>query len=192
MNYTDKQLLDKVATLKGIEKRNKIPLIIGVQSKADKFDEFDDKFYLFDENNKFVLVTTGTTNAGETGLKDFLKWSPKGTGIWKTNEFYNKCFNYGFTKGQECLRLCTEIFHFRDNNKNNKVEEIGQVYKSNTLAHFHGIEFNKSIQISNKIAKKIGAYSVMCQVANVTQDYKKIINFVKPFKFCDYAILKEF
>lgn len=191
-SYTDKQILDKVKSLSSYKRTLGIPLLVGVQSLEDAYDEFDDKFYLFDENDKFVMVTSGTTNAGATGLRDFLKWSPKGTGIWKTNQFYKKCFKYGLTKGQECLRLDTQILHYRDNNKNQKIDETGMVYESNTLAHFHGIDFDKPLNISKKVAKRIGGYSVMCMVANVQQDYAKIINFVKPFEYVDYALIKEF
>ena len=190
--FTDKEVFEKLRTLKGFEKRSKeLPLLVGVQSLEDKFDAFDDKFFLYDENNRFMIGISGTTNAGSTGLKDFLRWNPKGTGIWATNYFYPKCFGHGFTKGQECLRLITQIYHYRDNNKNDKVEEKGQLYKSNTLAHFHGIDFDNSLNLSKKVATRIGGYSVMCQVANVQKDYAKVVNFVKPYEYCDYAILKE-
>jgi hypothetical protein len=39
---------------------------ISLKSDEDAYDRFDDKFYLF-KGEDFIMVTTGTTNAGSDG-----------------------------------------------------------------------------------------------------------------------------
>lgn len=190
MKYTDKQLLDRVKSLSSFKRTAGIPLLIGVQSKADGFDIFDDKFYLFDEKNNFVITTTGTTNSGVTGLRDFLKWNPKGVWVWKTDMFYPSLYGYGLHKGRMiCLRQNKPVYGFRDGDRDNKNEQIGEMIFDNVNANFHGVDYDPN---SVKVINRIGGWSVACQVCNNMVDYRKIIRFVKPFVNCDYALLKEF
>lgn len=190
MKYTDKQLLDRVKSLPSFKRTSGIPLLIGVQSKEDKFDEFDDKFYLFDDKDIFVIATSGTTNAGATGLKDFIKWNPKGVWVWKTDMFYPSLYKHGLHQGKmNALRQDKAVYGYRDGDRDDKNEQQGTLYFDNVSANFHGVDYDPN---SVKIAKKIGGWSVACQVCNNMIDYKKIIKFVQPFVYCDYAILKEF
>ena len=69
-NYTDKELLDRVKSLKTYKTLPSNRWILGVRSKADIPNEFDDKFYIF-EGEKFIDVLTGTTHPGLTILKNF-------------------------------------------------------------------------------------------------------------------------
>jgi hypothetical protein len=69
-SYTSKQLLDKVKTLKSFVVIPSGYWILGVQSNEDAYDRFDDKFYLF-KGEDFIMVTTGTTNAGSDGQQNF-------------------------------------------------------------------------------------------------------------------------
>ena len=108
-NYTDKQLLDKVKSLPSFKQIPKDYWILGVQSNEDKFNEFDDKFYLFN-GEKFVMVTTGTTNAGLTGLKNYNTYNPEGCAVIKTNEWYYSLWSTGLHRGKmRALRQATPI-----------------------------------------------------------------------------------
>jgi hypothetical protein len=192
-NYTDAEIFARAYQVTDMKSRRSkgLPLLVGIQSIEDAFDAFDDKFHLFDENNKYVCSASGTTNAGSTGLKDYMKYKLSGTGIWKTNEFYPKCFRHGLHKSRmEALRLDTEIFYYRDSDKDNKAEEGGKLLKGNTAANFHTVSYEK-LDGNEKISTRIGAWSLMCQVVNVVKDYRKIVRFVKPYVHCDYILLKE-
>jgi len=189
-NYTDLEIFERLNTIPSFKRTKDIPMIIGIQSNDDKFDEFDDKFFLYDENDKFVIGTSGTTNAGASGLKEFIKYNPKGVWVWETDVFYPMLYRYGLHKGKmRALRQDRAVYGYRDNNKNEKNERIGKRYFDNVNANFHGIDYDPN---STKFLKKIGGWSVACQVVNDMEKYKKIIDFVKPFEYCDYGLLKEF
>ena len=86
-NYTDKQLLTKVKSLPSFNGIPKGFWILGVQSLEDRFNEFDDKFYLFN-GETFVMVSSGTTNAGKNGMISYESQNPAGVAVIKTNEWY--------------------------------------------------------------------------------------------------------
>ena len=189
--FTDKEVFErgKLVTSLGAKRSVGLPLIVGIQSLADAYDEFDDKFFLYDENDKFIIGTTGTTNSGATGLKDFMNWNPKGCWVWQTDRFYSGFYEYGLHKGRmNALRQIKAAYGFRDNNKNDKSEQIGKLYFDNVNANFHGVDYDPN---SIKVIKKIGGWSTACNVCNNMVDYKKIIKFVKPYVYCDYLLLKE-
>lgn len=188
--FTDIEIFNRLKSIPSYKRTIGMPMIVGIQSNADVYDEFDDKFFLYDENNKFIIGTTGTTNAGSSGLKNFIKWNPKGTWVWKTDMFYPKLYRYGLHRGKmRALRQDKACYGFRDGNKNEKAEQIGQMYFDNVNANFHGVDYDPN---STKFIKKIGGFSVACQVVNDMVKYRKIIDFVKPYEYCDYALLKEF
>ena len=90
------------------------------------------------------------------------------------------------------LRLSTEIWHYRDGDKDNKAEEQGKLYKANTNANFHTVTYDL-IKDNKKILNRIGGWSTMCQVINNVEEYSKIIDFVyNNGGVADYALLKEF
>ena len=136
-NYTDEQLLNRV---KGLNSFIRIPndyWILGVQSKDDKFNEFDDKFYLF-KGEKFIMVTTGTTNAGLTGLKHYDTYNPNGCAVIKTDEWYYTLWRPGLHKGKmRALKQYSAIKYYRDWNKNDKAEEIGNINEGVIGINFH-------------------------------------------------------
>ena len=73
--YTDLELLEKVKSLPNFKKIPKQRWILGVRSNEDDYNTFDDKFYEF-ENEKFIRVLTGTTNAGSGFFRGgFLKYN---------------------------------------------------------------------------------------------------------------------
>lgn len=189
-SYSDKQLLDRVEEIGG-----KIPnvgkyLIIGVQSEEDAFNKFDDKFYVFD-GHKFMIVTSGTTNAGKTALHHFDKYNLTGAAVWRTNQFIEDCFIPGKHKGRmKALRQHSDILYYRDSDKDDKAEEQGTLHKGVIYAHFHGVDYNF---FNDTIRHNINGWSFACQVVNRMNDYRQIINAAwNRNKTVDYALLKEF
>ena len=189
MQYTDEQLINRVKSLDARIVPDKY-LIVGVQSLADNFNEFDDKFYLF-LGGQFILVTTGTTNAGKNALLGFDKAGLPGTAVWKTNEFYSDLFSYGLHKGKmPCLRQVAPIKFYRDSDKDEKAEEQGKLHEGIIHANFHGVSYDMD---SKMVKGSINGWSYACQVCNNMPDYRVIIDQIRkhPLK-ADYALLKEF
>lgn len=187
-NYTDEQLLNRVKGLKSFIRIPNDYWILGVQSKEDKFNEFDDKFYLF-KGEKFIMVTTGTTNAGLTGLKHYDTYNPEGCAVIKTDEWYYTLWRPGLHKGKmRALKQYSAIKYYRDWNKNDKAEEIGKMREGIIGINFH----TASYQPYNVIARLIGGLSTGCQVANNTADYYKILDYIGNQDVVSYCLIKEF
>lgn len=189
-NYTDKELLDRVKTLKSYTHIPEL-LLIGVRSKADIFNQYDDKFYFY-WNRVFITHTTGTTNPGSFSLLGGWKSTNKiGSAIVKSDEIYYDVYGYGLHKGKmPALRQIGNMKYFRDNDNDKFSEEIGKEYSGNFATAFH---FNDYNIVSKTLKILIGGWSEGCQVANVSEPYNKIINLVKSEKKkVSYALLKEF
>lgn len=186
--YTDEQLLNRVKSLQGFKGIPDGYWILGVQSSEDKFNEFDDKFYLF-KGEKFIMVTTGTTNAGLTGLKNYDTYNSEGCAVIKTDEWYYKLWTPGLHKGKmRALKQANNIKYYRDWNKNEKVEEIGKIREGIIGINFH----TASYQPYNVITRLIGGWSTGCQVVNNTADYYKILDYIGNQKEVSYCLIKEF
>jgi hypothetical protein len=161
---------------------------LGIQSNEDKFNNFDDKFYLF-KGEKFVLVTSGTTNAGKSAMMGFEKYNKLGVAVIKTNEWYYDLWQSGLHKGKmKALRQISPIKHYRDNNKNTKIEEIGELYDKIIYCNFHTNSYDKLTKIVRWI---VGGWSACCQVCNNPIDYYEILKLVGKEKV-SYCLLKEF
>lgn len=187
-NYTDEQLLNRVKGLKSFIRIPNDYWILGVQSKEDKFNEFDDKFYLF-KGEEFIMVTTGTTNAGLTGLKHYDTYNPNGCAVIKTDEWYYTLWRPGLHKGKmRALKQYSAIKYYRDWNKNEKAEEIGNINEGIIGINFH----TASYQPYNVITRLIGGWSTGCQVANNTADYYKILDYIGNQDVVSYCLIKEF
>jgi hypothetical protein len=186
--YTDEELLNKVKSLPSFRGIPDDFWILGIQSKEDKFNEFDDKFYLF-KGVKCVMVLSGTTNAGLTGLKHYDTYNPEGCAVIKTNEWYYKLWTPGLHKGKmKALKQLSPIKYYRDWNKNEKAEEIGKIREGIIGINFH----TASYQPGNIITRLIGGWSTGCQVANNTSDYYNVLNFIGNQKEVSYCLIKEF
>jgi hypothetical protein len=189
--YTDKELLEKVKSLKSFKG---IPVgywILGVRCKKDNPNKYDDKFYLF-YGEKFIKMVTGTTNPGLPILQGgYLKYNKVGAAIVKADEWYYDVWAYGLHQGkQPALRQVGKFIVFRDGDMDGKSEEIGEpIVGSNYGINFHSISNDITVK---KIGENIGGFSAGCQVVNNTEQYAMIINLVKKQNRVTYVLLDEF
>lgn len=197
--YSDKEILNRIAGLPSFKGYPKGYYIVAVQSLEDAFNRYDDKFYLYLNNGpefskdaslqKFILVTSGTTNAGANGLLKYDSYNKEGVAVLKTNEVYYNVWRYGLHRGKmRALRQVRPFLISRDGDKDTKVEE------GNALPAIVGINFHfNSYDLNTKEIKEIiGGWSLGCQVLNIATDYNKIIDLCKPQKDVSYILLKEF
>jgi len=193
--FTDAELIDRMKALpsfKGIPKN----LVIGVRSKDDATNIFDDKLFVY-INKEFRLVASCTTNPGGPILMGgWKKFNSDGAAILKADEIYYDA--YLKTDGSkerphhngkmQCLRQVKPMYYYRDNDNDGKAEEIGKKYFANYGTNIH---FN-SYNIWNKIKNQfIGDWSAGCQVLNVSDEYIKLLSLMDN-DFITYCLLKEF
>lgn len=193
--YSDNQLLERVESIGGEIPNVGKYLIIGIQSQEDAFNAFDDKFYVFD-GPKFMQVSTGTTNCGKEALFFFSNYDLSGAAVWKTNQWCPDTYTRGFHKssrldgGMRALKQEKPISYYRDNNRNQNVDEIGELRNDIIGLNIHGVDYNPYSQITRE---SINKWSFGCQVWNRMDDYRQMISAVwKRNKPVDYALLKEF
>lgn len=186
--YTEKEILDRVKQVNGYKCIPGDYWIAGIQSKEDRFNEFDDMFYLF-KDNKLVMKLTGTTNAGLTGLKSYHTYNKEGCAVIKTDEWYYNLWKPGKHKSKmRALVQLNPIKYYRDWNKNNIPEEIGDIKTGVIGINFHTATYTKT----NYIANFINGWSTGCQVANNTSDYYKLLDLTSTQKKISYCLIKEF
>lgn len=171
-------------------------LLIGVRSKQDTSNVFDDKFYLF-VNGVFRVATTGTTNPGGPILTGgWKKYNKKGAAVLKSDEVYWDVYRY--TDGKKvplhngkmiALRQVGNMKYFRDGDNDKLSEETGAVEIANNSTNFH---FNNYDIFSKIVSTFIGNWSAGCQVCNVSADYNEILRICKDAPAVTYALLKEF
>lgn len=186
-NYTDKQLLDRVEKLPTFKGWRKGKYTIWVRSDEDAFDRFDDKVYNFEclsegKRPVFHSVNSGTTNAGAQGLKNFEKYNSLGCAVLKADHMVYGSHEFGISKGKEVYRQAKPWTYYRDNNKNEKAEEIGVEYNDIIHAHQHAAGENSTL---------IGGWSVACLVRNVKKEYDAWLKWMNK-QTLHTVILKEF
>lgn len=186
--YTDKQLLNKVKSLPSFKNIPTGYWILGVQSEEDTFNRFDDKFYIY-KGEEFIMMTTGTTNAGVNGLMKYNTYNPEGVAVIKTNEWYYDVWKYGLHRGKmRALRQQKPFLISRDGDKDQKIEE------GISTPVMCGINFHaNTYDLDNQVIKDIiGGWSLGCQVVNDTPKYVQIMDLLQPQKVVSYCLLKEF
>ena len=189
-SYTDKELLERARNIENFSGFPEDYWLLGVRSSEDENNKFDDKIYLFKGEEFGGIVTSATTNAGDPALKGFEKYSDKGTFVLKSDFWHYNMWRYGLHKGKmPALRQASSVVGYRDGNKNNKNEEIGNPVKGWFGINFHASSYNLS---SKHIREDIGWWSAGCQVVNDLQKYNKILNKVKNQDRVSYLLLKEF
>src|SRR5258705_5755507 len=187
--YTDKQLLDKVKSLPTFKSIPPNYWILGVRSREDAPDQFDDKFYLY-FGEKFIMMTTGTTNPGVPLLMGGYKaYNNVGAAVLKSDMWYYYMWKFGYHNGKvKALRQYSPCSVFRDGDMDNKSEEIGV-----SITGMYGINFHcATYKLAGLIRTKIGAWSAGCQVINDDKKYDEIIEKVKAQDIVSYCLLKEF
>lgn len=194
-NYTDQELLEKVQSLKSFDCLPGGFWIIGVRSKEDLYNRYDDKFYLF-LGDKFIMVLTGTTHSGGYGLKNFFKWNSKGTAHIKSDEWYYNVYMKSDGKAVRhhnsripCLRQIKPFKYYRDDNKDRKVDEVGRLYTGVIAANFHPNSYRTTMEA---MALYINGWSTACQVTNNIPDYYKMLDLIPSGTPITYCLINEF
>ena len=180
-SYTDKQLLDHVKSLPNFRKIPKQRWILGVRSKEDVYNSYDDKFYEF-EGEKFIRVLTGTTNAGSGVLRGgFLKYNKRGAAVLKADEWYYNVWSFGLHRGKmpALIQKGVRVKVYRDGNKNTKSEELGKYEKGWFGINYHTNTYNFSLANLKVVKWAIGYWSAGCQVINSREKYIEQIDYYK-------------
>ena len=198
--YTDDELLSKVKTLSNFKGIPNERWILGVRSKHDLTNKFDDKFYFY-EGEKFIDVMTGTTNAGLTYLKGgFKTYNKLGCAILKSDEWFYNVWQFGLHRGKmKALRqVGAKVKIYRDNDLDGKAEEIGDIYSGWFGINFHTNTYDFSKE-NLKIKKTdINNWSAGCQVANDREKYAEQMSYFEfalkngTQKFVSYCLINEF
>jgi hypothetical protein len=156
-------------------------MLVGVRSKADKPDSFDDKFYLI--TPKEFHGFDCTTNPGVSWLMKFM--NPKGTAVLKQGWYWYKL---GKHKDYEALVQAAAVTVYRDSNKDTKSDEIAGTEETG----FYGINIHRSLP--DRLAKSVGLFSAGCTVIHNPADFKLLIDTCKSsgLKQFPYYLITEF
>lgn len=177
MDYGKAQL---IAHLRNLGHKIELPLIVGVRSKADKPNDFDDRIYLLTTDGFFKFK--GTTNPGTDWLLNFM--NPKGTAVLKLGQWKYK---FGTHKGYEALNQAEPFTVHRDKNKDLKSDETGVLDTG-----YFGINIHRSNP--NIISKLIGKWSAGCQVFADPKEFSLFMDELKKSGKQEflYSLIKEF
>ena len=187
--FTDVELLNKIKSLPSFKGIPNGYYIIGVRSLEDEENKFDDKFYIF-RGEKFVTMTTGTTNPGSPVLRGgFLKYNKQGAAVVKSDEWYYDVWKPGLHMGKmKALVQVGKIKVFRDGNMNGKSEEIGKPTEGYYGINFHAATYDKTFK---GLQENIGGWSAGCQVVNDKQKHLQLMDLFKNEANVSYVLLKE-
>jgi hypothetical protein len=189
-SYNDRELIDRVTThARGFEGWRRGVYDIWVRSSEDQMDAFDDKVYTFSvaEDHampEFRMLCTGTTNAGSYGLKRFRDYNPLGCAVLEADRIVYGSHIYGHHKNYRAYRQAKGWPYYRDNDRDDKAEEIGRVYNDIIFANCHrAAAVGESTRIYN--------WSVACLVRNKANQWFAWLAYMdkRPLNGC---ILKEF
>jgi hypothetical protein len=157
--------------------------ILGIRSKADSPNKFDDLIGLIEKDN--ITWFTGTTNPGIHWLKNLL--NPKGAALLKPNQYLDT-WKLALHQGKyEALCQRKPVTVYRDSNKNNFSEETSVVDTGLFGINIH--RANPSV-----ISSIIDKWSAGCTVLNDPTDFNFLIKRCKEsgLKDFSYVLLKEF
>ena len=123
--FTDKEVLDRVASLPSFHGFPEGVMDVWIRSTADEFDSFDDKAFTYEcfgdaKPPKFVMARNGTTNAGSYGLKHFEEYNHLGCAVLKSDVIVYDSHASGLHKGKPAYRQAKGFPYFRDSNRNNR------------------------------------------------------------------------
>lgn len=198
--YTDKELLNRVKELDSFKEYPKGRWIIGVRSKDDLPNKYDDKFYEY-EGTDFIRVLTGTTNPGLTILKGgYKRFNKIGSAILKSDMWYYNVWMYGLHRGkQPALRQRgAKVIVYRDGDMDGKSEEIGASTKGWYGINYHTNTYNFSEANKKVVVDDINSWSAGCQVINQREQYLEQMKWYEKAleigqqKFVSYVLINEF
>ena len=191
--FTDAEIIARVEShAEGFIGWMKGEYSIWVRSNADKYDEFDDKNFIFSVSAngatpKFVMMRNGTTNAGSYGLKHFDDYNPLGCAVLKSNYMVYGYAVKGFHKRNPLnpAYIQAKVWPYcRDNNRNEKAEEIGPLYWDRIGANDHR---------AGLFSRWIRNWSTACMVTAIRAQYNKFLSYMKSkgYPALNQVILKE-
>jgi hypothetical protein len=156
---------------------------IGIRSKANLPNQFDDLFILIDGDK--INYYTCTTNAGTHWLKNLL--NPKGCAVLVPNQYVDT-WKIGLHQGKyKAFVQNKEVSVYRDKNKNDIAEE--------TLSIERGL-FGINIHRANEkfVSKLVDKWSAGCQVLNSPSDFMDVLTKAERSqnKYFTYTLLKEY
>lgn len=189
-SYKDSEIFERLKKVTSFNRTDSIPLFVFIQANENKWNTFNDKVYLYDKDNKFINVTSCTTKAGNT-LKRHK--NPRGTWVYKTDEFYPYAYRFGLHNGKmECMRQIVPFKGYRDKDNDMIADQEGVLFEEIANTNYHTITY-EDLSKSKKTSDVVGNWSEGCCVANNVSEYYKQIQFIKntPKKMADMAILKE-
>ena len=184
--FTDSEVLTRVSQLPTFKGFPKGPMDVWIRSAADEFDSFDDKAFTYEcygdtKTPKFIMARNGTTNAGSYGLKHFEAYNHLGCAVLKSDVIVYNSHAYGLHKGKPAYRQARPFPYCRDNNRNDRAEELPPEYSDIIFANVHRAGVDSTV---------IKNWSTACLV---TANLKKYLDWLKwmnkrPLTVC---ILKE-
>jgi hypothetical protein len=183
--YRDTDIIKRVESLKSFKGWKDGVIDVWVRSDEDEFDRFDDKVYTFEVTKgvpKFIMVCTGTTNAGAQGLLHFDEYNALGCAVLKSDTIVYNSHRAGKHKGYDAYVQNVGFPYFRDADKDKKAEEVGKEYKDIIGANCHKAGLNSTL---------IGGWSVACLVRNQLEQYNKWLRWMAK-RPLTVVILKEF
>lgn len=157
--------------------------LVGIRSKANKPNEFDDLIAVIDQSS--ISWYSCTTNPGQYWLLNLA--NPKGAALLKPGQYAN-CWKLGLHQGKyEALTQCREVSVYRDKDKDNLAEETLTIDKG-----LFGINIHRANP--NLVSKLIDKWSAGCQVLNNPQQFNELLTKCKQsgLKQFTYTLLNEF
>lgn len=157
--------------------------LVGIRSKANKPNEFDDLIAVI--NNNEITWYTCTTNPGTHWLLNLL--NPKGAALLKPGQYLNT-WQLGLHQGKyQALTQCKNVTVFRDGDKDNIAEETKV-----TQTGMFGINIHRANE--KLVSKLIDRWSAGCQVLNNPQQFNELLTKCKQsgLKHFTYTLLNEF
>ena len=186
-NYTDTQILDRVRSLPSFKGFPAGMLDIWIRSRADAYDQFDDKVYTYqcfgsETQPEFKMVSTGTSNAGSFGLMNFRTYNARGCAVLKSDLIVYNSHAYGLHKGKPAYVQTAGFPYYRDGNRNKSAEELGEIFTDIIGANCHR---------AGTFSTLIYNWSVACLVRNQLKQFLAWLDLMnrRPLSVC---ILKEF
>jgi hypothetical protein len=193
MNYTDEQLLNKVKSLPDFQYIPQDYWAIFVASKGDKPDAFDDYCFVY-KAEKFQFLSTCTTNPGVPILTGgWKKYTKTGAALIKRNQWMYGCFKFGLHAGKmRALRQIKNIWYHRDNDNDNKSEQLGKPEFALYNTNIHSNSYKLFQKVKVIMGTIIGLWSAGCLVLNQQKPYEDLINLTEKQPNFTAVIIDEF